>query len=65
MTIKKQEPSGEESNGTRAYVCNKYKYLRVGSKIKFEGGLFVTDDLALQQLIETNDLWQIHIWARE
>lgn len=34
------------------YVCPRWAGLRIGTKIKFEGGVFVTDDPALQEWIE-------------
>ena len=39
------------------YVCNSFKQLRIGPKVKFEGGAFTTDDEDLQRLVERNDLF--------
>lgn len=38
---------------TRIYVCNLYRELQIGAKIKFKDGKFMTDDPVLQQQIES------------
>ena len=48
------------------YSCNLWKGLHIGSglkdkSIKFEGGLFETDDEELQSIIERNDQFTVNI----
>lgn len=47
----------------RTYLCPRYPSLRIGDKIKFTDGMFVTSNLAHQGLIESNDLWGAGISA--
>jgi hypothetical protein len=49
----------------RGYTCNRFPFLQIGSAVKFEGGLFVTEDPALQQLIESNEWYKVLIHPRE
>ena len=47
------------------YSCNLWKSLHIGApkgkEIKFEGGLFETDDEELQGIIESNDQFTVNI----
>ena len=49
----------------RSYVCNKYPFMSIRNVVKFEGGLFETEDAEAQALVESNDLWMIHIWPKD
>lgn len=53
----RQETNGNnqcETNGTKTYTCARWPYLTIGKRVKFEGGLFETDDPELQKVIEGN-----------
>lgn len=41
-------------SGKKTYICAKWPYLAIGKRVKFEGGLFETDDPELQKMIEGN-----------
>ena len=42
-----------ETNGRKkTYQCLRWPYLRIGKKVKFEGGRFETEDVEIQALIE-------------
>ena len=59
-------PEREHEEGQmKAYVCNRHKSLMIRNVIQFENGLFETDYPDLQALVESNDLWEIHIWPRD
>jgi hypothetical protein len=49
----------------RAYVCNRFPFLKIGEAVAFHNGLFETDDPELQALIERNDWWGVHIHPRD
>ena len=49
----------------RAYVCNLYKSLRIGKDVKFENGLFETDDTEIQGKIEASNGFGVHIHYRD
>jgi hypothetical protein len=48
-----------------AYVSNKWPFLKIGSRVAFESGLFETDDPEVIALIERNEAWLIHIHPRD
>jgi len=52
----------EASNGSKRkiYSC-KYPRFRIGSNIKFNDGLFQTENVRLQGIIESNEWFGIHI----
>jgi len=45
----------------KGYVSNRYPGLSIGPHIQFRKGLFVTDDPALQKVVEGHAWWKIHI----
>lgn len=49
----------------RQYTCNRYKELRIGKSIKFENGFYETDDVELQELMEANDWFGVHIHFKD
>jgi hypothetical protein len=49
----------------KAYCCNKWPFLKLGAKVAFREGLFETDDVALQELIEASDSYGVHIHPRD
>ncbi len=46
----------------KTYICPRWPEYSLSGKIKFEGGWFKTEDSALQELIESNDMWEVYIW---
>lgn len=43
-----------EINKKKTYTCAKWPCLAIGKRVKFEGGLFETDDPETQKIIEGN-----------
>ena len=50
---------------TKGYVSNRFPYLQIGNHIRFQGGLFETDDETLQALVEQNEWFNVHIHPRD
>ena len=50
---------------TRGYVCNRWPFLKIGSHVAFQDGLYETDDLSLQGLIESRDYFGVHVHHKE
>ena len=46
---------------TKAYSCNRFKNLRIGSHIHFRNGHFETDSEAVQAEVESNEWYGVHI----
>lgn len=54
--------NGAEPEGTRkTYVCSKWPKLSVGKRVKFHGGIFETEDVEVQRLIEGLPEYGVHI----
>jgi hypothetical protein len=49
----------------KSYADNRYPFWQIGDVVKFENGLFETEDLALQALIESRPEFGVHIHPRE
>ena len=45
----------------RKFVCNRWPFLEIGNLIKFQNGLFVTDDPNLIATIEGNEAYGAQI----
>lgn len=41
----------------KTYACDRYPNLQIGETVRFENGLFTTEDPAQQQLIEARDYY--------
>jgi membrane protein involved in colicin uptake len=51
---------------TRAYSCNRWKFLKIGKSIAFKEGRFETADEELQKLIERSDYFGVYIhWVED
>jgi hypothetical protein len=46
----------------KEYICPRWPEYSLSGKVKFVGGWFRTDELALQELIESNDQFGVRIW---
>jgi len=54
--------NGNEPDGTRkTYICSRWPRLRVGKRVKFNGGIFETENLEVQRLIESLPEYGVHI----
>ena len=49
----------------KGYGDNRYPFWQIGDHVRFENGLFETDDPALQALIESRPEFGVHIHPRE
>jgi len=49
----------------RGYVSNRFPELVLGERVRFENGVFETDDPAVIALIESNEWFGVHIHPRE
>jgi hypothetical protein len=49
----------------RGYGDNRYPFWQIGDLVKFENGVFETEDVALQALIESRPEFGVHIHPRE
>lgn len=48
-------------NRKKTYICAKWPCLAIGKRVKFEGGLFETDDPEIQKMIEGNEAFGAQI----
>ena len=49
----------------RFYICNRWPFLKIGKSVAFQDGLYGTDDLSLQGLIESRDYFGVHVHYKE
>lgn len=50
---------------TKAYVSNRFPFLKLGTLVEFSEGVFETDNAELQELVEKNDFYGVHIHPRD
>ena len=48
-----------------AAVCHRFPELQIGADIKFQQGMFETDDPELWRQVEANDWFNVHIFPRD
>jgi len=70
MAFKKKVVDSEQADPVEevaemAFVCNKYKELRIGKDIKFENGLFKTTNPNVIAKMKENDGWLMFIHPRD
>jgi transglutaminase-like putative cysteine protease len=45
----------------KTYICPRYPFYAIGDKVKFNNGLFITEDPKAIALVETNDWYNVFI----
>ena len=48
-----------------AAVCHRFPELQIGDDIKFQSGMFETDDEVIWQKLQANDWFNVHIFPRD
>lgn len=51
----------EASYHVRVYRCRRYPQLTIGKQVRFNNGIFETNDSDLQRIVESNEWFGIHI----
>jgi len=49
---------------SKAYICNRWQSLSI-RHIRFKGGLYIAKSEEEQALIESTDMWLVHIHPRD
>ena len=46
---------------TKSYRCKRFPFYAIGNRVRFKDGLFETEDIELQRLVESNNWFGVHI----